>query len=115
LHRAPDRLAQLVAGGALVQVTAGSLAGQFGDTARRYSLDLLREQLVHVLASDTHDAIDRPPGLTAGLARAERELGRRDGFAQWLTEDVPAAILAGDPLPTRPGPPRPRDRPPLRA
>lgn len=117
LHRAPDRLARLVAAGALVQVTAGSLVGQFGETARRYALDLLREELVHVLASDAHDAIDRPPGLTAGLARAERELGRLDGLAEWLTEGVPAAILAGDPLPARPGARRPGDRPsaPLRA
>jgi protein-tyrosine phosphatase len=109
-HRAPDRLARLVDGGALVQVTAGSLAGQFGETARRFSLDLLRDELVHVLASDAHDAIDRPPGQTAGLARAERELGGIDALAEWLTEDVPAAILSGDALPPRPPLERPRKR-----
>jgi protein-tyrosine phosphatase len=110
-HRAPDRLAGLVARGALVQITAGSLTGQFGETARRYSLELLREELVHVLASDAHDAIDRPPGLSAGIARAEHELGSLDGLAEWLTDDVPAAILAGDPLPPRPPRPRPRRAP----
>ena len=62
-----------------MQVTAGSLVGQFGETARRFASTLLREGLVHVLASDAHDAIDRPPGLTAGLARAEREPAGLDG------------------------------------
>ena len=45
----------------------------FGETARRFSVDALREGLVHVLASDAHDAIDRPPGMAAGLAAAEHE------------------------------------------
>ena len=49
-HRSPGRLARLVTDGALVQVTAGALAGQFGQTARRFSVDALREGLVHVLA-----------------------------------------------------------------
>jgi protein-tyrosine phosphatase len=109
-HRAPERLAGLVDGGCLVQVTAGSLAGQFGDTARRYSVDLLRDGLVHVLASDAHDAIDRPPGLTAGLARAERELAGIRAHAEWLTEEVPAAILSGERMPPRPPLERPRKR-----
>jgi protein-tyrosine phosphatase len=109
-HRAPDRLARLVDGGCLVQVTAGSLVGQFGETARRYSVALLRDGLVHVLASDAHDAIDRPPGLTAGLARAERDLPGIAAHAEWLTEEVPAAILSGDPLPARP----PLEHPPRR-
>jgi protein-tyrosine phosphatase len=108
-HRAPERLARLVGAGALVQVTAGSLAGQFGDTARRFSLQLLRDELVHVLASDAHDAIDRPPGMSAGLARAERELGGLEALGEWLTDEVPAAILSGDELPPRP-PLEPRRR-----
>jgi len=105
-HRAPDRLSQLVADGALVQITAGSLTGQFGQTARRFSISALREGIVHVLASDAHDAIDRPPGLTAGLAAAEHEVPGIGAHADWLTEEVPAAILAGEDVPRRPPLPR---------
>jgi protein-tyrosine phosphatase len=105
-HRAPERLARLVDGGALVQLTAGSLTGQFGQTARRFSVSALEDGLVHVLASDAHDAIDRPPGMSAGLAAAEHHLPGIAAQAEWLTEAVPAAILAGDELPPRPALPR---------
>jgi protein-tyrosine phosphatase len=105
-HRAPERLARLVDGGALVQLTAGSLTGQFGSTARRFSVRALQDGLVHVLASDAHDPFDRPPGLTAGLAAAEHDLPGIGAQAEWLTEEVPAAILAGDALPPRPALPR---------
>jgi protein-tyrosine phosphatase len=108
-HRDPGRLARLVADGALVQVTAGSLTGQFGRTARRFSVEALREELVHVLASDAHDAIDRPPGLTAGLVAAKRDVPGIRALGEWLTEGVPAAILAGDEPPARPPLPR-RDK-----
>ena len=58
----------------LVQVTAGSMTGAFGSTVRRFTAGLLRDGLVHVVASDAHDAVKRPPGLTAGFAALEREL-----------------------------------------
>jgi protein-tyrosine phosphatase len=106
LQRDPGRFARLVADGALVQITAGSLTGQFGQTARRFSVDALREGLVHVIASDAHDPIDRPPGLTAGLAAAEHDVPGIGAHAEWLTQEVPAAILAGDEIPARPPLPR---------
>jgi protein-tyrosine phosphatase len=105
-HRAPERLAKLVEHDALVQVTAGSLTGQFGQTARRFAIHALREGLVHVLASDAHDAIDRPPGMAEGLSSAERDIPGLQAQADWLTEEVPAAILAGDAVPARPPLPR---------
>jgi protein-tyrosine phosphatase len=105
-HREPERLARLVEHGALVQVTAGSLAGQFGQTARRFGIHALREGLVHVLASDAHDAIDRPPGMSEGLSSAERDVPGLHAQAEWLTAEVPAAILAGEQPPARPPLPR---------
>jgi hypothetical protein len=36
------------------------------------------------------------------LAAAAAQLPGLDGQARWLTEGVPAAILAGEPLPERP-------------
>lgn len=101
-QRAPDRLARLVDRGALVQLTAGVLRGAFGSRTREFAHHLLREDLVHVLASDAHDAVRRPPGLGDALWHAGREVPGILAREEWLTEAVPAAILAGDPIPAAP-------------
>ncbi|HEY3864496.1 MAG TPA: CpsB/CapC family capsule biosynthesis tyrosine phosphatase [Solirubrobacteraceae bacterium] len=101
-HRNPALLRGLVARGALCSITAGALSGQFGRTVNRFALGLLREGLVHDVASDTHDAHRRPPDMDIPLAAAAARLPGLDGQASWLTEGVPAAILAGEPLPARP-------------
>jgi protein-tyrosine phosphatase len=93
----PALLEALVLGGALASITAGSLIGSFGGTARRFALELLDAELVHNVASDAHDAVKRPPGIGEELEQAGF-----GGLAGWLTEDVPAAILAGEDLPPRP-------------
>jgi protein-tyrosine phosphatase len=97
--RDPQRLARLVGAGALTSVTAGAFTGRFGAAVRRFAFDLLRDGLVHSVASDAHDVARRPPGLREPLEEAG--LG---ALAPWLTEEVPAAILAGDRLPPRPDP-----------
>ena len=102
-QRDSARLERLVDAGVLVQVTAGSMTGGFGSTVRRFTTDLLRQGLAHVVASDAHDAVKRPPGQTAGFAALGVEAQR-----QWMTEDVPRAILDGAPLPERPPLPRRR-------
>ena len=94
-QRDPDALAALVDRGALAQVTTGALLGDFGGIAQRTAETLLAEDLVHVLASDSHDAIHRPPmlGIDAGLDPAEQE---------WMTTLVPEAIIGGRDVPPRP-------------
>jgi protein-tyrosine phosphatase len=106
-HRDPALLRGLVSQGALCSITAGALTGQFGRTVNRFALELLREGLVHDVASDTHDVDRRPPDMRTPLATAAAQLPGLDKQARWLTEGVPAAILAGEPLPERPAlPPR---------
>jgi len=102
LQRQPERVAQLVASGALVQITAGSLAGDFGTTVRRFTLRLLRDGLVHVVASDAHDTRARPPGVERAFAAAEPELPGVSELRPWLTEDVPGAIVVGEKIPPAP-------------
>lgn len=101
-QREPGRLAALVDRGVLVQVTAGVLRGAFGSRTREFAHRLLGDGLVHVLASDAHDTVRRPPGLGDALAHAERAVPGISGREAWLTEEVPAAILAGDPVPEAP-------------
>ena len=98
----PARVAELVAGGILIQLTARSLIPQDSSSAaRKLSTTLVAEGLAHVLASDAHGATDpAPPDLSAGVAAASAIDGRH---AHWMAAEAPAAILAGRPLPPRPG------------
>jgi protein-tyrosine phosphatase len=99
----PERLRRLVDAGALVQVTAASLDGRVGRSAQRIGLQLVRDGLVHLLASDAHAPEVRKAGLHSALAAVgDEELGR------WLTEEVPRAIVDGTDLPPRPEPVRRR-------
>jgi protein-tyrosine phosphatase len=97
LQNDPDGLRALVRAGAATQVTAGSFAGHFGRTVRDYAERMLEAGLVHSVASDAHDTRRRPPGIAAPLAAAG--LGE---LTELLAYEVPAAILAGGPLPTVP-------------
>ncbi|MCX6554659.1 MAG: tyrosine protein phosphatase, partial [Candidatus Aminicenantes bacterium] len=64
IQRSPAMLRELVKVGALCQVNAGSLRGDFGNTARRSAYELIQANLVHVIASDAHDLQSRKPELS---------------------------------------------------
>lgn len=101
-QRTPGQVEQLVRAGTLCSVNAGSLQGAFGHTVRRFALDLLRDGLVHVIASDAHDHEHRPPSLLPALEEAEFELSGMAGEVERLTQTAPAAVLSGDPVPPAP-------------
>ena len=96
----PTNLHEFVDGGMLVQLTAASVDGRLGKRARETSIALLDLGLAHLLASDAHAPSIREIGLSAAV----ESIGD-DELARWLTEDVPAAIIAGAPLPERPSGP----------
>jgi protein-tyrosine phosphatase len=96
-QRDPDTLRALVTDGVLTSLTAGSLVGRFGGSVRRFAVSLLRDGLAHNVASDAHDHSTRAPGI-----RAEIEQAGFGALTGWLTEEVPAAILAGGEIPPRP-------------
>jgi protein-tyrosine phosphatase len=96
-HRDRRPLEMLAYGGVLTSITAGSLVGRFGGEVQRFAMQLVRDELVHNVASDTHDPERRVPGMAAELEQAG--LGE---LSEWLTSEVPAAILDGGPIPQRP-------------
>lgn len=87
----PASLVELVRAGALLQVTGMSVTGEFGRRAQACCRFLLDEDLVHFVASDGHDAVERPPSL----ARAYRAvaLGWGEERARRLMVDNPAAVI----------------------
>jgi protein-tyrosine phosphatase len=54
----PNLLYSLVKGGALTQITAGSIVGQFGRKIQRFSRKLIEHNLVHFVASGAKNAVD---------------------------------------------------------
>jgi protein-tyrosine phosphatase len=92
----PSRLRPYVEAGALAQLTAASVDGRFGRPAAKVCRELLDLELAHFISSDAHGAGVREAGLSAAVEAVGPELG------SWLTQDVPAALLAGEPLPPRP-------------
>ena len=101
----PERLRELVDAGALVQVTAGSLAGRFGSTNRRTAEALVANGLAHLVASDAHDAGRRGWDLPAARAAVGDP-----ALARWLVEEMPRAIVERQPLQPRPATPKKRRR-----
>ena len=102
VQRAPQRLAGIVEGGALVQVNAGSVTGAFGVAAAAAARSLLDSGLAHVIASDSHHPHDRPT-VAAAAAQLPEQLAR------WLALDVPGALVRGvQPAPRPPARPRRR-------
>jgi protein-tyrosine phosphatase len=104
-QRDPDRLRRLVNSGVLCSITSASLAGGFGQTVRRFTLELFADGLVHDVASDAHDHLHRQPDLMKGFESAEAELPGLRSQAVWFTTTAPVAMLAGRALPERPDPP----------
>lgn len=91
-----DRLSALVASGALLQVTAAALLGDFGRHPRDSAWAMVDAGLVHFVASDAHSTTWRPPGLSAVRAVLERRAGAE--VARRLLLDNPARVLADAPL-----------------
>jgi protein-tyrosine phosphatase len=96
LAEEPAALAELVERGALLQLTAMSVTGEFGRRTRECCAFLLDNDLAHFVASDAHDTSSRPPVLS----HAYRVLadGWGEARARRLTDDNPRAVLADRPL-----------------
>jgi protein-tyrosine phosphatase len=91
-----DQLQSWVENGCLVQVTAQSLLGCFGRTARRTAIQLFQRNLVHFIASDAHDTKHRPPVLNAAYAYVAKHWGEKR--AQTVFVAAPRAAILGEPL-----------------
>ena len=89
----PQLLPQLVDQGCLMQVTSGSLAGSFGPASQRLAENMLRDGLVHFLASDGHGPRSRRPLMGRGFRRASELVGEM--VAEQICCTNPAAVAEG--------------------
>ncbi|WP_157463100.1 tyrosine-protein phosphatase [Curvibacter gracilis] len=86
-----DRIQPYLAAGCWLQVTGGSLLGQFGKASEKAAWALMEQDAVNVVASDAHNLDSRPPHLKAALEAVAAEYGERR--AERLFKTTPAQIL----------------------
>lgn len=82
---------KLFGAGVWMQLTAGSLAGNFGARAQYWAERMLDEGYAHILATDAHDVRRRCPDLCRGRELAARRLGEEE--AEHLVSTRPRGVL----------------------
>jgi protein-tyrosine phosphatase len=102
LQQTPLRILEWAEQGCLIQVTASSLTGFWGERPEIIARWLLDRSAVHILASDAHETKRRIPNLSTGRAVAEKIVGAE--YAEALVAGNPGAIVAGEPIPFSPRP-----------
>jgi len=101
-RRKPELVSKWVARGCLVQVTAQSYLGGFGEQPQRLAERWLKQNLIHFFASDAHDEHHRPPLLSSCYRRVTEEHGEE--VAARLLVKNPEAVINGQALPPAPEP-----------
>lgn len=92
----PEILQELLHGGALSQITAMSLTGEFGERARESAARLAKSGLAQSIATDAHSPHRRPPILSKARKILEEIMG--PGQALNMVEKTPEKILRGEPM-----------------
>lgn len=87
------RIEEAVRLGALTQITSSSVTGVFGEEAKNICIDLATKGLVHIIASDSHDASHRPPCLMDACTVIAEIVGEEEALR--MISDTPLAIVSG--------------------
>lgn len=90
-----ELLRPFVRRGCLLQVTAGSLVGDFGERAEMLAWQLLKQNDVSVIASDMHSVSRRPCKMQQAYHAVESRCGA--DIAQQLFVNNPKQIFASNP------------------
>jgi protein-tyrosine phosphatase len=93
----PELLFELISMGCAAQVTAMSLTGEFGKETRGAAGLFLEHNLVHIIASDAHSSLLRPPVLSGAVESARKIVGEAKALA--MVTEIPQAILDNCALP----------------
>jgi len=92
----PTRIDEFLEKGCVIQVNGGSLLGIYGRKAKKASWTLLKEDLVHIIASDSHGSAVKPHDL-GSVYSALRGKVKKAKLKLWLSVN-PGSILRNGPL-----------------
>lgn len=96
-HLNRNRLYNLVLMGVLLQVTSGSLLGKFGKEAKELAVQIVKQRMAHVLATDAHSLHSRRPTLSSAY-KVVRKLAGKD-MADRVVYEIPEMIVQGHFIP----------------
>ncbi|MHB1023287.1 MAG: tyrosine-protein phosphatase [Acidobacteriaceae bacterium] len=102
LQKQPEKIAEWLRGGMIVQITAGSLTGRFGKLAERMAHKLLEDGWVHFIATDAHNTESRPPQIKEVMAMVAKRYGAET--AERLCISNPRVAFEGLAWPEQPEP-----------
>lgn len=86
-----DRVEDLINMGCYIQINAGSVMGQLGFGTELFTRKLLKEHLVHFVATDAHDTGKRSPKLAECASYINRKYGR--DYMQELFFENPMHVI----------------------
>jgi protein-tyrosine phosphatase len=95
-QRNPGLLYEFLKIGALSQVNAGSFKGIYGTEVRLAAYDLLKFNLVHIIASDCHNLEDKEPGLS--FLYEKLKVIQKEKI-DMLVKIIPGSIISNKPIP----------------
>ncbi len=90
----PARVGDLIEMGCYIQVNASSIMGRYGLGISHFTKKLLKQEQVHFVASDAHDAAGRAPKLLECRKFVEKKYG--EDYANHLFCINPANVIRND-------------------
>lgn len=89
-----DKVEELIQLGAYIQISAAAVVGDLGHDMKSFSRRLLKEELVHFVASDALDSEDKAPYLRECAEYIERKYG--EDYKNELFYINPKAVIEND-------------------
>jgi len=86
-------LHEFIQAGALSQITAMSITGEFGKEIKKLTRTLVKKNLAHVIATDAHSRDRRPPILSRAVSEIADLIG--SDKAELMVQGIPQAIIEG--------------------
>jgi protein-tyrosine phosphatase len=104
----PFLLYELIQMGGLSQANSGSFSGLYGRRVEEAVLHFLELNLIHFIASDSHNTHSLVSRLSEAVKRARMIVGEEKAHA--LVKDNPQAVLDDEEIPCLPEPINPKEK-----